>query len=80
MSVGVKIVSHTTRNTSLLASYARSMPKISGPDPILEIGDNHGQYMAHLHFELRTGETYLGAGLTPEGTRVLYRQLFEPFP
>lgn len=34
----------------------------------------------HLHFELRTGDTYLGAGLSPEDTRVLYQQLFEPFP
>lgn len=34
----------------------------------------------HLHFELRTGETYLGAGLAPAVTRSLYQQLFEPFP
>jgi murein DD-endopeptidase MepM/ murein hydrolase activator NlpD len=34
----------------------------------------------HPHFELRTGDTYLGAGLSPEDTRVLYEQLFEPFP
>ncbi len=34
----------------------------------------------HLHFELRIGDTYLGEGLGPEDTRVLYQQLFEPFP
>ena len=34
----------------------------------------------HLHFEVRTGDTYLAAGLPPEETRVLYQQLFEPFP
>jgi murein DD-endopeptidase MepM/ murein hydrolase activator NlpD len=34
----------------------------------------------HLHFELRTGDSYLAAGLSPEETRTLYQQLFEPFP
>jgi murein DD-endopeptidase MepM/ murein hydrolase activator NlpD len=34
----------------------------------------------HLHFELRIGDTYLGGGLPPEETRLLYQQLFEPFP
>jgi murein DD-endopeptidase MepM/ murein hydrolase activator NlpD len=33
----------------------------------------------HLHFELRTGEAYLGEGASAEDTRVLYEQLFEPF-
>lgn len=33
----------------------------------------------HLHFELRAGETFLGAGASPEDVRILYTQLFEPF-
>ena len=35
---------------------------------------------SHLHWELRTGETFLGAGLPPEEVRALYQQLFEPWP
>ena len=34
----------------------------------------------HLHFEVRVGETYLGAALAPEDVRALYAQLFEPWP
>jgi murein DD-endopeptidase MepM/ murein hydrolase activator NlpD len=32
----------------------------------------------HLHFELRTGDTYLGKGLPPDEVRTLYEQLFTP--
>jgi murein DD-endopeptidase MepM/ murein hydrolase activator NlpD len=32
----------------------------------------------HLHFELRTNDTYLGAGLPPDEVRALYTALFEP--
>lgn len=32
----------------------------------------------HLHWELRTGDTFLGAGLPPDEVRALYLQLFEP--
>jgi len=35
---------------------------------------------AHLHWEVRTGETYLGAGLPPEEVAAIYQQLFEPWP
>ena len=34
----------------------------------------------HLHFELRVGDTYLGAGLSPEDTRALYENAFTPLP
>jgi murein DD-endopeptidase MepM/ murein hydrolase activator NlpD len=34
----------------------------------------------HLHWELRTGETFLGAGHPPEGVRALYAGLFETLP
>lgn len=34
----------------------------------------------HLHFEVRVGGSYLGEGAPPEEVRVLYTQLFEPFP
>jgi hypothetical protein len=30
----------------------------------------------HLHFEIRTGDTYLGAGLDPAGTRAAYEAVF----
>jgi murein DD-endopeptidase MepM/ murein hydrolase activator NlpD len=33
----------------------------------------------HLHFEVRVGESYLGAGLPPEQVRYLYEQVFS-FP
>lgn len=32
----------------------------------------------HLHFELRTGDTFLGHGLPPAEVRALYTNLFEP--
>ncbi len=32
----------------------------------------------HLHFEVRIGDTYLGAGLSPEEVRRLYEQVFSP--
>ncbi len=32
----------------------------------------------HLHFELRAGDTYLGAGLPADEVRALYTALFEP--
>ena len=34
----------------------------------------------HLHWELRTGETFLGMGLPPEEVRAVYEKLFEPLP
>ena len=34
----------------------------------------------HLHFELRVGDSYLGAGATPEDTRALYENAFTPLP
>ena len=34
----------------------------------------------HLHFEVRTGDTFLGHGLPPQEVRALYTQLFEPWP
>ncbi|MBI2724575.1 MAG: peptidoglycan DD-metalloendopeptidase family protein [Chloroflexi bacterium] len=34
----------------------------------------------HLHFELRTNDTYLGQGLPPAEVRALYEKLFEPLP
>jgi murein DD-endopeptidase MepM/ murein hydrolase activator NlpD len=34
----------------------------------------------HLHWELRVGETFLGAGSPPDETRALYEGLFEPPP
>jgi murein DD-endopeptidase MepM/ murein hydrolase activator NlpD len=39
----------------------------SASDPDFEI---------HLHFEIRTGKTYLGAGLDPRATRNIYEQVF----
>jgi murein DD-endopeptidase MepM/ murein hydrolase activator NlpD len=33
---------------------------------------------AHLHFEVRAGESFLGAGLPPEEVRTIYEQLFTP--
>jgi murein DD-endopeptidase MepM/ murein hydrolase activator NlpD len=32
----------------------------------------------HLHFEVRTGDTFLGVGLPPDEVRALYERLFEP--
>ena len=34
----------------------------------------------HLHWELRTGDTFLGQGLPPDEVRALYEGLFEPVP
>lgn len=34
----------------------------------------------HLHWEVRTGDTYLGAGLPPDEVRAIYEKLFEPLP
>jgi murein DD-endopeptidase MepM/ murein hydrolase activator NlpD len=34
----------------------------------------------HLHFEVRIGESYLGAGLPPGEVRALYEGLFQPAP
>ena len=34
----------------------------------------------HLHWEFRTGETFLGAGQPPEEVRALYELVFEPWP
>jgi murein DD-endopeptidase MepM/ murein hydrolase activator NlpD len=34
----------------------------------------------HLHWELRVGDTFLGAGLPPEEVRAIYHGLFEPVP
>lgn len=34
----------------------------------------------HLHFELRTGDRFLGEGLPPEEVRAIYTNLFEPLP
>jgi murein DD-endopeptidase MepM/ murein hydrolase activator NlpD len=34
----------------------------------------------HLHWEVRTGDTYLGAGLPPDDVRAIYEKLFEPLP
>lgn len=34
----------------------------------------------HLHWELRTGDTFLGQGLPPDEVRALYKGLFEPVP
>jgi murein DD-endopeptidase MepM/ murein hydrolase activator NlpD len=34
----------------------------------------------HLHFEIRVGDTYLGAGLPPDQTRRLWEQAFAPAP
>ena len=35
---------------------------------------------AHLHWELRAGEGYLGAGLPPADVRAIYEALFTPLP
>jgi murein DD-endopeptidase MepM/ murein hydrolase activator NlpD len=59
--------------------------QVAAGTPIGSVGDsgtpeslsNPGQE-THLHFELRTGDTFLGAGLPPEEVRVLYEHLFEP--
>ena len=32
----------------------------------------------HLHFEIRTGDSYLGAGLSPSAVRALYERAFAP--
>ena len=34
----------------------------------------------HLHWELRTGDTFLGVGLPPEEVRAMYLRLFEELP
>jgi murein DD-endopeptidase MepM/ murein hydrolase activator NlpD len=34
----------------------------------------------HLHWELRVGDDFLGAGLPPEDVRAIYEGLFEPIP
>lgn len=38
---------------------------------------NPGQEI-HLHWELRTGESFLGAGLPPADVREIYTRVFEP--
>jgi hypothetical protein len=35
---------------------------------------------SHLHWEVRTGDTYLGKGLPPDEVRDIYQKLFEPWP
>jgi murein DD-endopeptidase MepM/ murein hydrolase activator NlpD len=35
---------------------------------------------AHLHFEVRVGERFLGEGLLPDEVRQIYTNLFEPLP
>jgi murein DD-endopeptidase MepM/ murein hydrolase activator NlpD len=40
---------------------------------------NPGQEV-HLHFEVRVGDSYLGAGAPYDEMRMLYEQLFEPWP
>jgi murein DD-endopeptidase MepM/ murein hydrolase activator NlpD len=40
---------------------------------------NPGQEI-HLHWELRAGDGFLGAGLPPEEVRALYEALFQPVP
>jgi murein DD-endopeptidase MepM/ murein hydrolase activator NlpD len=32
----------------------------------------------HLHFELRTGDSFLGKDLAPDDVRAIYERLFEP--
>lgn len=38
---------------------------------------NPGQEL-HLHWEVRIGDTFLGAGLPPDEVRAIYERLFEP--
>jgi murein DD-endopeptidase MepM/ murein hydrolase activator NlpD len=35
---------------------------------------------SHLHWELRAGESFLGAGLPPADVRAIYEALFTPLP
>lgn len=59
--------------------------QVAAGTPIATVGDsgtpeslsNPGQE-THVHFELRTGDTFLGAGLPPGEVRELYTRLFEP--
>lgn len=43
------------------------------PESVSNPGNEH-----HLHFELRMGDSYLGAGLAPAQVRALYLALFRP--
>lgn len=59
--------------------------RVAAGQPIAFVGDsgtpeslsNPGQEL-HLHWELRTGETFLGAGLPPAEVREIYARVFEP--
>jgi murein DD-endopeptidase MepM/ murein hydrolase activator NlpD len=57
--------------------------RVKTGQPIGYVGDSGtpeslGQegYNKHLHFEIRQGNSYLGAGLTPDETRALYESVF----
>lgn len=59
--------------------------RVAAGQPIAYIGDsgtpeslsNPGQEI-HLHWELRVGESFLGAGLPPAEVREIYTRAFEP--
>jgi murein DD-endopeptidase MepM/ murein hydrolase activator NlpD len=52
---------------------------VAGESGTPESLSNPGTEM-HLHWELRVGETFLGADLPPEEVRELYLGLFQPAP
>ncbi len=43
------------------------------PESVMDPGTQ-----VHLHFAIRSGETYLGWGLTPDQVRLLYEEAFSP--
>lgn len=54
-------------------------------EPIAFVGDSgtpesvtNPETQIHLHFEIRVGESYLGADMDPEAVRALYEAAFEP--
>lgn len=59
--------------------------RVAAGQPIAYVGDsgtpeslsNPGQEI-HLHWELRVGESFLGASLAPEEVREIYTRVFEP--
>lgn len=72
-------------HTSDVAANIRVGDTVKQGDVIAFVGDSgtpesitNPDTEEHLHFELRTGETFLGKGLPPADVRGIYERLFTP--
>jgi murein DD-endopeptidase MepM/ murein hydrolase activator NlpD len=72
-------------HTSDIAANIHVGDAVHAGDVIAFVGDsgtpesiNDPDTEEHLHFELRTGDSFLGKGLPPADVRALYERLFTP--